>query len=876
MQFSWLTFCFLLVVIRILKGFLLVFCVQVLLFLVLDLAIECGATSKSEVNVGAAAGVILSIPIFIFGFASALVIAGHYLLDTWKGHPLIKNFVFSSFHPILTEWIAFAVYLGVPLFVMGTTLLSKTSHWWEITSLVWFYCVFVFYVFFTVNVVWYETRACWEVMKNRFDDDVDSFVNLVGRSILVRQINSYSGQQSIRFLAYGTLDIRKSSRRMQHDHVAVVNTRKESKGLWTRLTLLPFLSTNKGLGLFEHLTVPEPVYTVEEARGVRPFVTSYTWSLEKFFCRPHDSRYVAVMRGPGALTLPQIWSSLVCSFVGTFLFLLLVIGFLVWMAVPGAAIGIILIFLAITFIPRVRLNFRLYQTTRDLLHAANEREEEPSKSEADGGPTMQKGESEGIYLVVERKRMARPTDLFCWIMFVLEFGFLFIFPLGALLRVRNYPIAILFIIVTGISALRFYVNAAVVLEETGHMDLVDGEEGSDQLWKNQSRLNEIVGGITRARSRRIWNVILGVFGFAFLALFLGAISQKTDTASSFEYTFLNDFSYEQQSDLPYPTCQFGKGFADSPTNHMVDFAFLSGVAYRNQNITQSQLDGWFGANVTVDSQNVVEEFRYQTDNFTSAVTFKLVRFPNKNASIVAIRGTTNAWDDLTDAQLWSAAFLLQIVRFLLPAGRIWTPILSHLVNVIKTVETTSIGRVSFYRTTTAFVKELLKNSTFGAIQVTGHSLGGGLSIITGAQAGVPAVALSGPNARISRRTFDPPVTEEALNTFTFNIIPERDVVPMIDDRARLFQEIRCRASANNFLGCHEAPRSLCEILTTCGSGTRPALCDCSTRYGFPLPTQRGNRTFLEACASLISTSPYKQFIIDSVYNNVTSNQKKKK
>jgi lipase ATG15 len=402
------------------------------------------------------------------------------------------------------------------------------------------------------------------------------------------------------------------------------------------------------------------------------------------------------------------------------------------------------------------------------------------------------------------------------------------------------------------------------------LDLVDGEEGTDQLWKNQSRLNEIVGGITRAKTRGTWNVVLGIFGLGFLALFLGAVSQSSDSASSFEYTFLDDFYYEQQADLPYPTCQFGKGFADSPTNRMVDYAFLDGVAYRNQNITQSQLDGWFGPNFAMDGQDVVNEFRHQTDNFTSAVTFKLILFPHRNASIVAIRGTTNAWDDLTDAQLWSAAFLLQIVRAILPAGRIFTPILDHLVNVIKTVETTSIDKVSFYRTTTAFVKSLLQNGTFGLIQVTGHSLGGGLSIITGAQTHIPAVALSGPNAKISRRTFDPPVTVDELDTYTFNIIPERDIVPMIDDRARLFQLINCGASANNFLGCHEAPRSLCEILTTCGSGNRPALCDCATRYGFPPPKPKGNRTFLEACASLINASAYAQFIIDSVNSNWTT------
>lgn len=40
-------------------------------------------------------------------------------------------------------------------------------------------------------------------------------------------------------------------------------------------------------------------------------------------------------------------------------------------------------------------------------------------------------------------------------------------------------------------------------------------------------------------------------------------------------------------------------------------------------------------------------------------------------------------------------------------------------------------------------------------------------MITGSQTGVPAVALSGPNSMLSRLSFDPPVTAEALHSKTF-------------------------------------------------------------------------------------------------------------
>lgn len=146
---------------------------------------------------------------------------------------------------------------------------------------------------------------------------------------------------------------------------------------------------------------------------------------------------------------------------------------------------------------------------------------------------------------------------------------------------------------------------------------------------------------------------------------------------------------------------------------------------------------------------------------------------------------------------------------------------------------------------------LSQTDTYSGVAVTGHSLGGGLSIITGAQNGIPAVALSGPNAMLTQKSFDPPITTEQLNENTFNIIPARDVVPMIDDRAQNFQEIRCNAKFQDVVGCHNSDRSLCEILYMCGSQNRPVPCMCVTLYGYPKPTLKSNAnsnvTFEEIC-----------------------------
>jgi lipase ATG15 len=126
--------------------------------------------------------------------------------------------------------------------------------------------------------------------------------------------------------------------------------------------------------------------------------------------------------------------------------------------------------------------------------------------------------------------------------------------------------------------------------------------------------------------------------------------------------------------------------------------------------------------------------------------------------------------------------------------------------------------------------------------------GGGIAIITGAQTGIPAIGISGPNAYISRDTFEPKLTEDALNTKVFNVMPNRDIIPLVDDPGNLFQKIQCRAPIGRVFACHSITRSLCEIMYQCGSQGRPGICECATKYGYPVPRQvGGNQTFSDIC-----------------------------
>ena len=68
---------------------------------------------------------------------------------------------------------------------------------------------------------------------------------------------------------------------------------------------------------------------------------------------------------------------------------------------------------------------------------------------------------------------------------------------------------------------------------------------------------------------------------------------------------------------------------------------------------------------------------------------------------------------------------------------------------------------------------------------------------------------------------------------------------MLDDPARLSQKIRCTAKLNESAGCHSSTRSLCELLYTCGSGSRPIPTSCFCELGYPIPNSYSGSDFNE-------------------------------
>jgi lipase ATG15 len=249
-------------------GFFFVFCLQVLLFLFLDLAIQAGATSKQEASWGKALGAILAFPGFVYGLSCALVIAGAYIMDTWRGHYLIRNFTFKSMAASTVEWTFFLFFLGLPLLVMCLTLLSRRDDWWEITILFWFSCVVAFYIIFAANVVFYEMQACWQVTKNKNKKENDGWLTLILSSIYSRQCHMYSGRLTVSFLAMGSIRDSEYTDSASRSNM-VDSTYKETMSWRSKWTTWSKFSKETGWGFFEAIEPKkERIYTIDDARYV--------------------------------------------------------------------------------------------------------------------------------------------------------------------------------------------------------------------------------------------------------------------------------------------------------------------------------------------------------------------------------------------------------------------------------------------------------------------------------------------------------------------------------------------------------------------------------------------------------------------------------
>ena len=153
---------------------------------------------------------------------------------------------------------------------------------------------------------------------------------------------------------------------------------------------------------------PERIHTLDEIMGNTSFVTRYSWSLEKLFCRGSGIKgSIPITRGESSITVPEINSNIVCHVLGKLFILLLIISLLIWFDIPSSALGII-IFICVIFLIRLGYStYRLMGLRKDIVN----------------------DESPALYKYWETYVHSRPKDGLTIACIFLEVVFLYILPL---------------------------------------------------------------------------------------------------------------------------------------------------------------------------------------------------------------------------------------------------------------------------------------------------------------------------------------------------------------------------------------------------------------------------------------------------------------
>jgi lipase ATG15 len=759
-------------------------------------------------------------------------IAAAFIKNTWDAQQYMKTILASD--GIVVEWLSVGIFLFVPFLTLSISLFSGWDEWYSLTLTTWFMSIFVFYLFFTVVVIYFEISGAWELLSNGHDDlfdperDLTSFRKIcTGCRILIhmRMVQKLAVKEKITYVVDGS-----HVQPVEEDYgISTAHKGATSYiGPYARLTRLVCLRC----GWFQTLKEPKREFHQNEIDDILPFIARRTWSLGSMHLQNVNAPLQgAIVDGKAALTELQIYSSFGFELLIFGIKIIILYSCLNWL---GWGITTVSITVAVYGVIYLLWVVRPSLATKLLLRRKGIRKKNDDivDSVKHGHRSNRLGKSIIGFIGILRKstktvalserenkafavnkvvyRIAEPSEKLCWVILCLEVACFYIFPSISLFVSKNNFVAILFSGIGIVTIFRDHFSPSVLLKDFGSLDSLEKDDSNRNTeWRKKHRINKVAREIGAGSNTRFFQRLFLVFITVYCFLFLSAVVIETDSGRAFGWAYTYDFEYPgSKHDIQYPTCQLSQGIPplqDTPTS-LADIAFLAGLSYETSEVVEDSLQTWFGSSSNVIyHQDVVTEFRkeFESINVESAVEYKFVGFPDADVGIISIRGTENLWDILTDVQLWGGAAIIQCVRFVIPFGSWFNPILERINKTFSSIESSTLAKISFYRQTTKFV-EYLQQSTdmYSNYIITGHSLGGGLAMISGAQLQVPSIAISGVNTLISRETFDPPISEEDLDKYTLNIIPDRDLVPMIDDPAQNYQRINCSAPRNDPFNCH--------------------------------------------------------------------------
>ena len=432
------------------------FCQLLYEFIIYEL-LQKGLTSSNGFNFFGFFANVLAFPVFIIGLAQIMVFAQTFVLDTWKGS---KFFItVTRIDSVTIEWVSFTAFFGLPIFTGSILLITGIVGWWNITLLVWMLSVFVLYIVFMVAIIYHEVKACLDLvrlhpeLRNSDRGNIGERLGVIGtwyHLCYFRLKQKLSGYEYVKFILHGREPYPEN---LSYDEMKKKESFQSTIGPFSSFTKLGFMQT-----IFNDLDEPVRQHGVHEITGQIAYVTRSSWGLESLFCRCRDTHFIAVIDGKSALTEKQVKSNVLCYKLGIFLITLAFLGVIMWLARHSLSIPLSILVAILFFVVNIAI---FYRTVRSLWDTANEYKTFVMKE--DGSQRSSRRTSNTIRHVHECFRVTEPKRVqYEWIGMVFIAVFFFFMPWVAIMISRNVAIAVVFIFLGFLAFLRDVCSVSAV------------------------------------------------------------------------------------------------------------------------------------------------------------------------------------------------------------------------------------------------------------------------------------------------------------------------------------------------------------------------------------------------------------------------------
>merc|ERR1712032_366121 len=190
---------------------------------------------------------------------------------------------------------------------------------------------------------------------------------------------------------------------------------------------------------------------------------------------------------------------------------------------------------------------------------------------------------------------------------------------------------------------------------------------------------------------------------------------------------------------------------------------------------------------------------------------------DKCTVIVAVKGTSNKLEVMTDLGIFSTIAILQMLDLIAPLlGTVPKSVVAWMIDFFRSpfMQNVTDKYIHNIEKTVGMLKEKYRNDT---LVITGHSLGGNFAELAGAKMAIPAVGFSAPGQFYMMKTYE--IGRQHINQNVVTIIPSMDPVPHVAKHIDTMQRILCRRANGRYRTssqCHSIEGTGCEIWRVCG------------------------------------------------------------